>query len=120
ALRRLATSATYLYQEGSRVWYDTQPNVTKTAEERAELLKRDSDKVSAELETRIRHNAGANGEFARVHSFPRSAAHVPHGRATTPAPPASSRACIPFRAVPPMCWMNTPRDWSSCRPSIPM
>ncbi len=29
ALRRLAGEATYLYQDGSRVWYDTQPTVTQ-------------------------------------------------------------------------------------------
>ena len=31
ALRRLAGEATYLYHDGSRVWYDTQPTVTKLA-----------------------------------------------------------------------------------------
>ena len=32
ALRRLAAAATYLYQDGSRYWYDTRPTVTKLAE----------------------------------------------------------------------------------------
>jgi hypothetical protein len=32
ALRRLADAATYLYQDGARVWYATQPTVTKLAE----------------------------------------------------------------------------------------
>ena len=48
ALRRLAGAATYLYQDGPRYWYSTQPTVTKLAEDRAEQLKRDPDKVVAE------------------------------------------------------------------------
>ena len=36
ALRRLASAATYLYQDGPRAWYATQPTVTKLAEDRAE------------------------------------------------------------------------------------
>src|SRR5437867_205712 len=47
ALRRLAATATYLYQDGPRFWYATQPTVTKLAEDRAEQLKRDADKVAA-------------------------------------------------------------------------
>ena len=47
ALRRLAAAATYLYQDGPRFWYATQPTVTKLAEDRAEQLKRDPDKVGA-------------------------------------------------------------------------
>ena len=41
ALRRLAAAATYLYQDGPRYWYSTQPTVTKLAEDRTEQLKRD-------------------------------------------------------------------------------
>ena len=54
ALRRLAGAATYLYQDGPRYWYSTQPTVTKLAEDRAEQLKRDPDKVVQELERRLR------------------------------------------------------------------
>ena len=39
ALRRLAAAATYLYQDGPRFWYATQPTVTKLAEDRAEQYK---------------------------------------------------------------------------------
>jgi hypothetical protein len=46
--------ATYLYQDGPRYWYSTQPTVTKLAEDRAELLKRDPDKVAQELDRRLR------------------------------------------------------------------
>ncbi len=45
ALRRLAAAATYLYQDGPRGCYSTQPTVRKLAVDRAEQLKRDPDKV---------------------------------------------------------------------------
>lgn len=77
ALRRLASTATYLYQDGARVWYSTQPTVTKLAEDRAELLKRDPDKVAAELAARIRADLRNRGDFARVHPLPLSEGDVP-------------------------------------------
>jgi predicted AAA+ superfamily ATPase len=77
ALRRLATAATYLYQEGPRAWYGTQPTVTKLAEDRAEQLKRDQDKVAAELEKRIKADLRRPGDFPRIHALPRSGADVP-------------------------------------------
>ncbi|GIW77360.1 MAG: hypothetical protein KatS3mg104_2423 [Phycisphaerae bacterium] len=77
ALRRLAAAATYLYQDSSRFWYDTQPTVTKLAEDRAEQLKHDPDKVAAELDARIRADVKQMGDFSRVHPLPRSGADVP-------------------------------------------
>lgn len=77
ALRRLAGAATYLYQDGPRAWYSTQATVTKLAEDRAEQLKRDPDRVAAELESRIRANLKQAGDFSRVHPLPRSGGDVP-------------------------------------------
>jgi predicted AAA+ superfamily ATPase len=79
ALRRLAAAATYLYQDGSRFWYATQPTVTKLAEDRAEQLKRDPipDSVSKELEQRLRADLRKTGDFARIHALPLSSADVP-------------------------------------------
>jgi predicted AAA+ superfamily ATPase len=77
ALRRLAASATYLYQDGPRFWYATQPTVTKLAEDRAEELKRDPDKVAQELDERLRINLRKTGDFSRIHPLPRSGADVP-------------------------------------------
>ena len=56
ALRRLAGAATYLYQDPPRYWYSTQPTVTKLAEDRAEQLKRNPDKVVHELNKRLRED----------------------------------------------------------------
>jgi predicted AAA+ superfamily ATPase len=77
ALRRLASAATYLYQDGPRYWYSTQPTVTKLAEDRAEQLKRDPDKVTSELEKRLRADLRKMGDFSRVHPLPGSGADVP-------------------------------------------
>ncbi len=77
ALRRLAASATYLYQDGPRFWYATQPTVTKLAEDRAEQLKRDPDKVAQELDERLRADLRKPGDFSRIHSLPRFGADVP-------------------------------------------
>ena len=77
ALRRLAAAATYLYQDGPRTWYGTQPTVTKLVEDRAEQLKRDPDKVATELDARLRADLKRNGDFSRLHALPRSGADVP-------------------------------------------
>ena len=80
ALRRLAGAATYLYQDGPRYWYSTQPTVTKLAEDRAEQLKRDPDKVVQELGSRLRSDLRNSGEFNRVHPLPQSGQDVPDDR----------------------------------------
>lgn len=77
ALRRLASAATYLYQDGPRYWYSTQPTVTKLADDRAEQLRRDPDKIAYELEQRLRENLRRTGDFSRIHAMPRSGQDVP-------------------------------------------
>ena len=77
ALRRLAAVATYLYQDGPRYWYSTQPTVTKLAEDRAEQLKRDPDKVGQEIDKRLCADLRKIGDFSRVHPLPGSSADVP-------------------------------------------
>ncbi|MBM2811009.1 MAG: ATPase superfamily [Chloroflexi bacterium] len=77
ALRRLSAAATYLYEEGARYWYSTQPTVTKLAEDRAELLRRNPDKVAEELDKRLRANVHQMGDFKRVHPLPHSGQEVP-------------------------------------------
>ena len=77
ALRRLAGAATYVYQDGNRFWYATQPTVTKLAEDRADELRRNPDKVAAELDLRLRADLQSKGDFQRIHPMPRSGADVP-------------------------------------------
>jgi predicted AAA+ superfamily ATPase len=77
ALRRLAGAATYLYQDGTRYWYSTQPTVTKLAEDRAEQFQREPDKVVKEIERRVRDDVRSAGDFSRVHPLPQSSQDVP-------------------------------------------
>ncbi len=82
ALRRLASAATYLYQDGPRYWYATQPTVTKLAEDRAEQLRRDQDRVIQAIGDRLRAALRDTGGFSRIHSGPRSGHDVPDERET--------------------------------------
>ena len=82
ALRRLAAAATYLYQDGSRYWYDTRPTVTKLAEDRAEQLRRDADRVAQAIGERLRAALRETGGFSRVHVAPQSSHDVPDERET--------------------------------------
>jgi predicted AAA+ superfamily ATPase len=77
ALRRLSSAATYLYQDGARYWYSTQPTVTKLAEDRAEQLKRNPDAVAQEIDRRLRTDLRKTGDFNRVHPMPQSGQDVP-------------------------------------------
>lgn len=77
ALRRLATAATYLYQDGARYWYSTQATVTKTAEDRAEQLRRNPDAVVHEIGKRLRADLRKTGDFERIHAMPQSGQDVP-------------------------------------------
>jgi predicted AAA+ superfamily ATPase len=76
ALRRLASEATYLYQDGARYWYSTQPTVTKIAEDLSEQYKREPDRVHSELQKRLNNDLKTPGEFGRIHPLPSSSIDV--------------------------------------------
>src|SRR6202011_4337945 len=80
ALRRLTAAGTYLYQDGPRYWYSTQPTVTKLADDRAEKRKRDPEAVAREIERRLRLDVRKSGEFSRVHPLPKPSQEVPDDR----------------------------------------
>ncbi len=123
ALRRLAAAATYLYQEGPRYWYSTQPTVTKLAEDRAEQLKRDNTgKVAHELETRVRENLRRMGDFKRVHPIPGTSADVPddldarlvvlgvdqpYSKEPNSSAEAAAKAILEMRGTTPRLYRNT-------------
>lgn len=77
ALRRLSAAATYLYQDGTRYWYSTQPTVTKLAGDRTDQLLREPEKVVHELEQRLRKDLEQRGDFERTYVMPSSGADVP-------------------------------------------
>jgi len=77
ALRRLATAATYLYEDNARYWYATQPTVTKLAEDRAEQMRRNQDRIVQEIGARMRADLREIGDFSRIHAWPHSGHDVP-------------------------------------------
>jgi predicted AAA+ superfamily ATPase len=122
ALRRLAAAATYLYQDGPRYWYSTQPTVTKLADDRAEQLKRDPDKVVHELDKRVRRDLRNAGDFARTHLLPQSGQDVPddldarlvvlgvdhfYGKEAGSPAEATARAILESRGSAPRLYRNT-------------
>ena len=122
ALRHLTKEATYLYQDGSRVWYSTQPTVTKLAKDRAAELERNPDKVHAELEKRLRGALRDQGGFSRIHALPRTPSDVPEDAASrlvvlsaedphnrTPESEAigKARALLEMRGNAPRLYRNT-------------
>ncbi|WP_428940959.1 Swt1 family HEPN domain-containing protein [Fontivita pretiosa] len=66
ALRRLTDRATYLYVDGNRYWYSTQPTVTRLADDRAAQLREED--VLEEIARRLRLQGRTRGDFARVHA----------------------------------------------------
>jgi predicted AAA+ superfamily ATPase len=76
ALRRLTDQATYLYVDNNRYWVSTQPNVTRTAQDRATQIQQDEERVWEEIIRRLR-NDKQRGDFAGVHIAPSSTADIP-------------------------------------------
>jgi predicted AAA+ superfamily ATPase len=122
ALRRLAGAATYLYQDGPRYWYSLQPTVTKLAEDRADQLKRDPDKVVQELDKRLRADLRQIGDFSRVHALSQSGQDVPddhdarlvvlglehaYSREANSAGEAAAKAILETRGSSPRLFRNT-------------
>ena len=122
ALRRLGGAATYLYQDGARYWYSTQPTVTKLAEDRTEQLKADPDKVNRELDERLRADLRNQGDFAKVHALPQSGqdvpddfdarlvvlgAEYPHSRGAGSAAETAAKAILETRGSAPRLYRNT-------------
>jgi hypothetical protein len=75
ALRHLANRATFLYVDGKRFWYSTQPTVNRLADDRAAQLS--DDAVTDEIIKRLRAEASRRGDFDKVHPCPSSHADVP-------------------------------------------
>jgi hypothetical protein len=75
-LELLSQRATYLYGEGNRYWYDTQPSVARTAADHAEGLRDRPEEVWGEIVSRLRTEQRSRGGFAGVHLAPDSSADV--------------------------------------------
>jgi predicted AAA+ superfamily ATPase len=75
ALRRLGDQATFLYADAGRYWYALQPNVTRTAADRAEQLA--PHLVREEIVRRLKEQQGRRGDFVKVYPCPASFSDVP-------------------------------------------
>ena len=75
ALRRLTDRATYIYIDGNRYWISNQPNVTRTAQDRATQILEEGYKITEEIIRRLRIEK-QRGEFGAVHIAPESTADI--------------------------------------------
>ncbi len=80
ALRRMAARATYLYQDGTRYWYDTRATVTKIAEEKAARLLGEPDRIRQAIKGALLMDLRNDGGFDRIHAVPSSAHDVPDSK----------------------------------------
>ena len=80
AARALANDSSHLYVDQSRYWYDDQPNVNRTAADRAAQIP-DDDVVDA-ITKRLKPQAQHRGPFASVHVCPETTGDVPDDRPT--------------------------------------
>ncbi|PPH37214.1 AAA family ATPase [Rathayibacter sp. AY1E3] len=77
AVELLAQRSTYFYEEQGHYWFDTQPSVTKTANDYAERLREDVETVWNEISRRLQGEERVRGVFDRVHIAPGSTADIP-------------------------------------------
>ena len=76
ALRRLTDRATYLYIDGNRYWISNQPNVTRTAQDRATQFMEEQHKIWEEIIRRLKSDK-QRGEFGGIHIALESTAYIP-------------------------------------------
>lgn len=79
ALRELSERSAYLYREGDRYWFSTQPTLNRIADERANDIS--IDDADAEIVAILRKEQGHRGGFHRVHAAPDNLIDVDDGRA---------------------------------------
>ncbi len=77
AVELLEQRSTYFYEEQGHYWFDTQPSVTKTANDYAERLREDVETVWNEISRRLQGEERVRGVFDRVHIAPSSSADIP-------------------------------------------
>lgn len=77
ALRRLADQATYLYQDGARYWFSTQPSVARLAEDRAAQIEPAEIEAAIVALLRRSEERRGRGDFAAIHVAPADSGEVP-------------------------------------------
>jgi predicted AAA+ superfamily ATPase len=77
ALNRLAERASFLYEEGSRFWFDTQQSVVRRAQEHAETLRtRELHTVHEAIVGELKERTRDRGDLAGVHVAPAGSEEV--------------------------------------------
>lgn len=79
ALRRISDKAKHIHQDGNRYWLSTKPNLNRLADDRANALMAEPERLHAEVLRRIREECKSRanrGDFAGVHACPESSAEV--------------------------------------------
>lgn len=79
ALRELSERATYLYEEGGRYWFSTQPTLNRLAQDRAQSL--DAHEVDAAIVDLLREEGATVGRFDRVFAAPDDPPAIDEARA---------------------------------------
>lgn len=74
ALRELSERATYLYEEGGRYWFSTQPTLNRLAEDKAKALA--EHEVDADITELLRSDGKTKGGFSGVFAAPDDPATV--------------------------------------------
>jgi predicted AAA+ superfamily ATPase len=74
ALRRLSDQSTHLYLDGQRYWYDTQPTVTRLAQDRAAQY--EDEQVLYKIEQQLHSEQSNRADFGRVHVCPASSGDI--------------------------------------------
>lgn len=77
AIDQMEQECTYFYGEHGRHWFDTQPSVTRTANDYAERLREDMETVWNEIVERLRNQQSSSKPFSRVYVAPESSGDVP-------------------------------------------
>jgi predicted AAA+ superfamily ATPase len=92
ALRELSERSAYLYREGDRYWFSTQPTLNRIADERAKDVS--AEDADGEIISILRKEQAHRGGFHRVHAAPDNPLDIEDGRAValTILPPAYSHA----------------------------
>ncbi|MCV0386470.1 MAG: DUF499 domain-containing protein [Nitrobacter sp.] len=92
ALRELSERSAYLYREGDRYWFSTQPTLNRIADERAKDVT--DDDADEEIVAILRKDQAHRGGFHRVHAAPDNPLDVEDARsvALIILPPAYAHA----------------------------
>ncbi len=76
ALRRLSERSTYLNEDHGKYWLDVQPTVNQLANDRADRIIQDADRLSSELLHRMRDLTRRNPDQVGIHLFPNDPSDV--------------------------------------------